>query len=180
MREMIEKQRAVDEVRMMAVQFADLYFAFVCELRDTFGEEEALRLTHRVLYKRAAERAEKMIKRAEELGLARTPENITKTSDVPYLGWDKSLGVNHCPYGMAWNRHIAENEWFRKFARMYCDVTDTTIAEVFTGNCSHELYENVVLGDGDCLRRYFPDAEVAAGKRSYRPEEDGTREASKA
>ncbi|MBQ4086434.1 MAG: hypothetical protein IJC54_07680, partial [Clostridia bacterium] len=126
------------------------------------------------------ERAEKMIKRAEELGLARTPENITKTSDVPYLGWDKSLGVNHCPYGMAWNRHIAENEWFRKFARMYCDVTDTTIAEVFTGNCSHELYENVVLGDGDCLRRYFPDAEVAAGKRSYRPEENGTREASEA
>ena len=83
MREMIEKQRAVDEVRMMAVQFADLYFAFVCELRDTFGEEEALRLTHRVLYKRAAERAEQMIERAEELGLARTPENITSATEKP-------------------------------------------------------------------------------------------------
>jgi len=170
MSEMISKQRAIDEVRMMAVQFADLYFAFVSELRDAYGEEAALALTHRMLYKRAVERAEQMIRRAQGLGLERTPENITKTSDVPYLGWDKSLGADHCPYGMAWNGHIAKNEWFRKFAQMYCDVTDTTIAEVFTGNCSHELYRNVVLGDSDCLRRYFPDEQVAAGKRSYKPE----------
>ena len=169
--DMIPRQRAVDEVRMMAVQFADLYFAFLDEMRNEYGEETAMKLARRVVYKRAEERAEKMIARAEELGLARTPENITKTSDVPYLGWDKSFGVDHCPYGMAWNRHIAGNEWFRKFARMYCDVTDTTIAEVFTGNCSHELYKNVVLGDEDCLRRYYPDDEVAAGKRTYKPED---------
>ncbi|MDO4740644.1 MAG: hypothetical protein Q4A66_08265, partial [Eubacteriales bacterium] len=165
------KQRAVDEVRMMAIQFADLYFAFASELREEYGEEAALKLTQRILYKRAVERAEKMIERARELGLARTPENITKTSDVPYLGWDKSLGADHCPYGMAWNRHIARHEWFRRFAQMYCDVTDTTIAEVFTGDCSHALYKNVVLGDEDCLRRYYPDAQVAAGKHTYRPEE---------
>lgn len=170
--EMISRQRAVDEVRMMAVQFADLYFAFVDELRTEFGEEIALRITHRVLYKRACERAEEMIRRAEELGFERTPDNIRNTSDVPYLGWDLSLGVDHCPYGMAWNKHIAEHEWFCPFARLYCDVTDTTIAEVFTGNCSHELYENVVLGDQHCLRTYFPDAEVAQGKRTYAPRED--------
>jgi len=171
MDEMILRSCAVDEVRMMAVQFADLYFAFVDELRESFGEEQALKIAQRVLYRRACERAEKMIERAAELNLPRTPENIRNTSDVPYLGWDKSLGADHCPYGMVWNRHIAENEWFRKFARMYCDVTDTTIAEVFTGNCSHELYKNVVLGDEDCLRRYYPDDEVAAGKRTYKPED---------
>lgn len=171
MSEMIFRQRAVDEVRMMAIQFADLYFTFVDELRSEFGEEHALKIAQRVLYRRACERAEKMIKRAAELNLPRTPENITKTSDVPYLGWDLSLGVDHCPYGMAWNRHIKEHEWFRKFARLYCDVVDTTIAEVFTGNCSHELYENVVLGDCRCARRYFPDEEVICGKRTYAPED---------
>lgn len=171
MEEMISKKRAIDEVRMMAIQFADMYFAFVDELRDAYGEEAAMKIAHRVLYKRAVERAERMIERAEELGLPRTPENITKTSDVPYLGWDKALGVDHCPYGMAWNKHIAKHEWFRKFAQMYCDVTDTTIAEVFTGNCSHELYENVVLGGRDCLRRYYPDEEVANGKRTFRPDD---------
>ena len=172
MSEMISRQRAIDEVRMMAYQFADLYFAFVDELRNEFGEETALKITQRVLYRRACERAEKMIERAAELNLERTPDNIKKTSDVPYLGWDLSLGVDHCPYGTAWNRHIAEHEWFRPFARLYCDVTDTTIAEVFTGNCSHELYENVVLGDQNCLRTYFPDPEVAQGKRTYKPDEN--------
>lgn len=170
--EMISRQRAVDEVRMMAVQFADLYFAFVDELRAEFGEAQALNIAQRVLYRRACERAQQMIERAEALGLERTPENIRNTSDVPYLGWDLSLGVDHCPYGMAWNRHIAEHEWFRKFARLYCDVVDTTIAEVFTGNCSHELYENVVLGHDRCARTYFPDPEVANGKRTYAPAED--------
>ena len=170
MDEMISRQRAVDEVRMMAVQFADLYFAFVDELRTEFGEETALKVAQRMLYRRACERAEAMIARAEELRLECTPENIRNTSDVPYLGWDLSLGADHCPYGMAWNRHIAEHEWFRPFARLYCDVTDTTIAEVFTGNCSHELYENVVLGDSRCARNYFPDAAVKQGKRTYAPE----------
>lgn len=172
MSEMISRQRAVDEVRMMAVQFADLYFAFVDELRTKFGEEAALQITQRVLYRRACERAEAMILRAKEFGFERTPDNIRNTSDVPHLGWDLSLGVDHCPYGMAWNRHIAEHEWFRPFARLYCDVTDTTIAEVFTGDCSHELYENVVLGDQRCARTYFPDAGVSQGKRTYAPKED--------
>ena len=172
MNKMISRQRAIDEVRMMAYQFADLYFAFVEELRAEFGEETALKIARKVLYRRACERAEKMIDRAKELGLERTPENIRNTSDVPYLGWDLSLGVDHCPYGTAWNKHIAEHEWFRPFARLYCDVTDTTIAEVFTGNCSHELYENVVLGHCRCARTYFPDPEVAQGKRTYAPLED--------
>ena len=172
MSEMISRQRAIDEVRMMAYQFADLYFAFVDELRTEFGEDVALKIAQKVLYRRACERAEKMIERAKELNLERTPENIRNTSDVPYLGWDLSLGVDHCPYGTAWNKHIAEHEWFRPFARLYCDVTDTTIAEVFTGNCSHELYENVVLGHQNCLRTYFPDPEVAQGKRTYAPKED--------
>jgi len=171
MDEMILRSCAVDEVRMMAVQFADLYFAFVDELRESFGEEQALKIAQRVLYRRACERAEKMIERAAELNLPRTPENIRNTSDVPYLGWDLSLGRDHCPYGMAWNAHIREHEWFRKFAQLYCDVTDTTIAEVFTGDCSHQLHENVVLGHERCARTYFPDEAVASGKRTYKPEE---------
>ena len=56
-----------------------------------------------MLYVRASERAEKMIARAAAEGIARTPENITRASDVPYLGWDASLGRDHGPYGKAWN-----------------------------------------------------------------------------
>lgn len=169
--EQISRQFAVEEVRKMAYQFADLYFAFVAELRGRLGDEETRRIAEQVLFTRAKERAEAMIARAEKEGLPRVPENITKTSDVPYLGWDKSLGCEHCPYGAAWNKRIAAHPWFRPYARLYCDVTDTTIAEIFTGSYSHKLIKNVVLGDADCERVYFPSEAVGRGVTTYGADE---------
>lgn len=167
MAEQIEKSFAVSEVRNMAFQFSDLYFTFVSELREQMGEEEALKIAQRVIFRRAAERALDMVRRAEEQGIPRTPENIIRMTDVPFLGWDASYGREMCPYGAAWNLRIAENPWFRRFACLYCDVTDTTIAEIFTGTHSHRLYHNVVLGDDCCEREYFLSDEVSEGKLTY-------------
>ena len=111
---MVSREQAVGEVRNMAFQFADLYYAFVKILRDRYGEEEALDIAQRVLYMRAKERAEKMIVKAGEEGVERTPENIHDMSDVSYLGWDPSFGVDSCPYGAAWNRRIKDDPDFRK------------------------------------------------------------------
>ena len=169
-KETVSRERAVGEVRNMAFQFAEMYYAFVRELRDRFGDEEALDIARKVLYTRARERAEKMIVRAEKEGAERIPENINRMSDVSYLGWDPSFGIDTCPYGATWNNRIKEDPGFRKFACLYCDVTDTTIAEIFTGNCSHRLYKNVVLGDDSCERTYFPSEEVKAGRTTYDPE----------
>ena len=163
----IERNDAVREVRNMAFQFADLYFTFVAELRERFGEEQALEIATRVLFRRAAERALDMVRRAEAEGIERVPENIIKMTDVPFLGWDASFGRDTCPYGAAWNRRITETPWFRRFACLYCDVTDTTIAEIFTGSCSHKLYHNVVLGDDACEREYFPSEMVKSGTYTY-------------
>lgn len=163
----IERNDAVREVRNMAFQFADLYFTFVAELRERFGEEQALEIATRVLFRRAAERALDMVRRAEAEDIERVPENIIKMTDVPFLGWDASFGRDTCPYGAAWNRRITENPWFRRFACLYCDVTDTTIAEIFTGSCSHKLYHNVVLGDDACEREYFPSEMVKSGTYTY-------------
>ncbi len=165
--EQISRDFAVNEVRNMAFQFSDLYFTFVSELRERFGEDEALEIATRVIFRRAAERAFDMIRRAEIEGIARVPENIIKMTDVPFLGWDASLGRETCPYGAAWNRRIAENPWFQRFACLYCDVTDTTIAEIFTGDCSHKLYHNVLLGDDTCEREYFPSETVKRGEYTY-------------
>ena len=164
---MVSKEYAVEQVRNMAYQFADMYFAFVCELRETFGDEEAKKIACKVLFKRAKERAEEMILRAQEQGLERIPENINAVSGVSYLGWVASLGCDHCPYGTAWKKRIRDNPWFTAYAQMYCDVTDTTIAEVFTGAYSHKLYRNVVLGDQSCERTYFLSDAVKHGERTY-------------
>lgn len=168
----VSRQQAVGEVRNMAFQFADMYYAFVKVLRDRYGDEEALDIARRVLFMRAKERAEKMIVKAGEEGVERTPENIHDMSDVSYLGWDPSFGIDTCPYGAAWNRRIKDDPEFRKFACLYCDITDTTIAEVFTGDCSHRLYKNVVLGDDSCERTYFPSEEVKNGVITYDPDRE--------
>ncbi len=165
--ETISRAYAVDQVRNMATQFAELYFTFSAVLRQHFGEETALEIVQKVLFQRAAERSEDMVRRAEQEGVARTPENIIAMTDVPFLGWDSSLGRETCPYGAAWNKRIEQAPWFRRFACLYCDVTDTTIAEIFTGDHSHHLHHNVVLGDESCERSYFPSEDVKNGTLTY-------------
>lgn len=166
-REMVSRAEAVSQIRSMAVQFADLYFCFVQEIRAALGDEAAREMVRRVLFQRARERAQAMVERADAQGAARTPENMPQVSDIAYMGWVPALGREHCPFGVAWNARIAQHPWFREYARMYCDVMDTTVAEAFTGNCSHKLYKNVVLGDESCERVYYPDEAVKNGRFTY-------------
>ena len=167
MDEKISTGKAIAEVRTMAYQFADLYFAFVEEIYLRYGEETALAMATAVLFKRARERAEAMIAKAEAEGIARIPENIVIVTDVPYLGWVPDYGTDHCPYAAAWKKRLVEHPWFLKFARLYCDVTDTTIAEVFTGRYSHQNTSNVINGAASCERDYFFSTAVVAGRYSY-------------
>lgn len=159
----------ISELRLATGQFADLYFDFVRLIYDELGHDIALKLTSRLLYNRAYDRAQLMIKKAREENIKRTPDNILLTSAVAYSAWDKSLQKDHCPYGWVWRKKIAEFPWFREFAALYCDVTDTTIGEVFTGTHSHRLIKNVVLGDESCEREYFPCEKVKNGQYTYRP-----------
>ncbi|OYO87102.1 hypothetical protein B7359_18055 [Clostridioides difficile] len=73
----------------------------------------------------------------------------------------------HCPYGASWLLRFEENPWFKKFASLYCDVTDTTVAEVFTGDTSHKITKNILWGDKSCERIYFHDDKVSEGKYTY-------------
>ena len=166
-KETVDRAFAVEEVRKLAYQFADMYFVYVDELRQRLGDDEAKKLATGVLFRRAKERALVMREDADRLGLERVPDNIPKVSRVSYLGWVPSLGSDHCPYGAAWKKRIRDNEWFREYAALYCDVTDTTIAEVFTGKYSHRLIRNVVLGHEVCERIYFESEKTARGEYTY-------------
>lgn len=167
MPEMIEKERAVGEVRLACRQFAELYYFFVRTLREEFGDEEAKRLCTKALFERAHERGMQMRGEADEKGVKGTPENINSFKDIAYLGWVKSMGRNHCPYGEAWIERIEQEAWFREFASLYCDVNDTTVGEVFLQDHSHRLLKNVVNGDETCLREYYPDEKIASGEYTY-------------
>ncbi|HIV26649.1 MAG TPA: hypothetical protein IAA64_01655 [Candidatus Ornithocaccomicrobium faecavium] len=163
----VSRVEAVAQIRSMAMQFADLYFCFVQEIRVALGDEAAREMVRRVLFQRARERAAAMVARAQAQGIERTPENMPRVSDIAYMGWAPAPGREHCPFGVAWNARIAQYPWFREYARMYCDVMDTTVAEAFTGNCSHKLLKNIVLGDESCERVYYPDEAVKDGHFTY-------------
>lgn len=69
-REMVSRAEAVSQIRSMAVQFADLYFCFVQEIRAALGDEAAREMVRRVLFQRARERAQAMVERADAQGVA--------------------------------------------------------------------------------------------------------------
>lgn len=167
MSEMIEKQGAVNEVRLACYQFADLYFFMARQLREEFGDETAIRMCTKILFDRACDRALDMRRRAEEQNTECTLENIKEFKDIPYLGWVPELGRNHCPYGEAWIEKIDANPWFKPYALLYCDVNDTTVGEVYLQTHSHRITKNVLNGDSRCDRVYFTDENVAKGIYTY-------------
>lgn len=99
-REMVSRAEAVSQIRSMAVQFADLYFCFVQEIRAALGDEAAREMVRRVLFQRARERAQAMVERADAQGVARTPENMPQVSDIAYMAG--------CP---RWAASIAPLAW---------------------------------------------------------------------
>ena len=154
---LISRDKAVEEVRKACYGFAELYFYFAKTLVETLGEERAFEIAKEAVAARAKARAEKLKALAAEQGLDNTLENWSKVTDIPFLGWDKALGRNHCPYAETWLGFYGEAPWFRRFALMYCSVNDPIVTEVFTGNrMSQHITKNVLAGDEICDRVYFP------------------------
>lgn len=158
---------AVLEVRKACRQFAMLYFHFSKVLVETLGEEKAKKIIQQAIFELSVDRSEQLKQRAEELGLPLTMETFQKISDLPKIGWDKKLGKDHCPYAVEWMRHFQDYPWFKQIAPLYCDVIDTTNAEVFTGCMSHKITENVLKGGETCRRRYFLSEKVKHGEYTY-------------
>jgi len=159
----IDFDTAVSEVRKACIQFADLYFHFAKVLVEELGEDKAEKLIEKAIRNRAIERGERLRQIAIEKGLPLTLETWRKINDIPFLGWDKSLGKFHCPYAEGWLRRYEENPWFPRIAKLYCDINDTCVTETFTaGSMTQRITKNVLCGDDACEREYFP---LKKGKR---------------
>lgn len=172
----ILRKDAVAQVRKGGKQFAMLYFHFVKTLVEKFGIEIAKELVKETIFNLGIERSNGLRKSAEELDLEYTMENIMKITDIPFLGWDKSLGINHCPYAEQWLTYYEDYPWFQEFAPFYCDIIDTTNCENFTRSTSHRITKNVLTGDATCEREYFDSEEVKKGDYTYGTREKRTKE----
>lgn len=104
------------------------------------------------MFELALERSNAMRNKVQELGLNCTVETMNNDTDIPFLGWDETLGKDHCPYAEQWNKYYTDYPCFKEFALLYCDVIDTTNYENFTRTFTQNITKNVLGGDNVCER----------------------------
>ncbi|MGI6005284.1 MAG: hypothetical protein ACOX88_07740 [Christensenellales bacterium] len=147
---------------------------FARALVEELGEDAARPLIQKAVFQLALDRSGRLREKAEEQGLkCDSVESFMKVIDVPFLGWVKELGRDHCPYAEVWRQYFDDYPWFKQIAPFYCDVIDTTNAENFTRCLSHRITQNVLISGESCEREYFESEAVKKGVYSYgeKPEE---------
>ena len=165
---MISRKEAVTEVRKACKQFAMLYFNFVNTLVKRYGICDAKEIVQNTVFELALERSNAMRDKAQELGLDCTVETMNKVTDIPFLGWDETMGKDHCPYAEQWNKYYDNYPWFKEFALLYCDVIDTTNYENFTRSVTQKITKNVLDGDNVCERVFIKKEDLNEGKYTCR------------
>lgn len=156
------------EVRKAARQFAMLYFHLAKTLVEEFGEDRARGLIQKIVFELACDRTDQLREKADRLGIPHdTMDNFNNYADLALSGWVAELGADHCPYGQVWRTYYEQYPWFRRFAPLYCDVIDTTVAENLTRTVSHRITENVLTGAQACRRVYFDAPNVSQGWFTY-------------
>jgi hypothetical protein len=136
------------------LSFCGFIFPF-CSRFKKRARPGAKELIEKAIRNRAVDRGEKLKNEADCRQLPATMENWPKVTDIPFLGWDKSLGKLECPYAEAWLARYDDNPWFAEIAQLYCNVNDPQVSETFTGNISQRITKNVLAGDEVCDREYF-------------------------
>ncbi|MDR1972274.1 MAG: L-2-amino-thiazoline-4-carboxylic acid hydrolase [Treponema sp.] len=165
-----EKVTAIQEVRLACRQFAMLYFQFCKTLVEAFGEEGALPLAQKTIFRLSLDRTDRIRQKAEEAGLAPTVDNFARLNDLPFAAWQEwtpEMGGLRCPYAETWGQYYEDHPWFKKFASLYCDVIDTTNIENFSRTTSHRITANLIWGDPACEREYFESDAVKNGVFTY-------------
>lgn len=156
------------EVRKATRHFAMLYFHFVKTLVEEFGEDRARALVQKAVFELACDRTDQLRAKADRLGIAHDDmDSFNDYADLALSGWVPGLGEDHCPYAQVWRTYYGDYPWFRRFAPLYCDVIDTTVAENLTRRVSHRITENVLTGAETCRRVYFESPNVAQGWYTY-------------
>jgi hypothetical protein len=164
------KTATVKDVRSACRQFAMLYFQFCRTLVETLGEEAALPLVQKTIFRLALDRTDPMRAKALEQGLETDTKNFFALNDLPAIAWEAwepAPGEVRCPYAQAWLGYFKEYPWFKRFSTLYCDVIDTTNIENFSRTTSQRITRNLLLGDPSCEREYFESEPVKNGAFTY-------------
>lgn len=164
----VERKLMVDQVRKAARQFAMQYFHFCKTLYERYGHDVAKDIVRQTVYELAVDRSNQIREKSLSQGKkADSVEDFMSDIDLPFEGWIKEWGENHCPYAEVWRTYIPDYPWFAEFAPYYCDIIDTTTIENYSKCLSHRITGNVILEGTSCEREYFESEDVKKGKYTY-------------
>lgn len=164
----VERKLMVDQVRKAARQFAMQYFHFCKTLYERYGHDVAKDIVRQTVYELAVDRSNQI--REKSLAKGKKADSVAdfmSDIDLPFEGWIKEWGEDHCPYAEVWRTYIPEYPWFAEFAPFYCDIIDTTTIENYSKCLSHKITQNVILEGTSCEREYFESEDVKKGKYTY-------------
>ncbi|MCL2548912.1 MAG: hypothetical protein FWE76_07110, partial [Symbiobacteriaceae bacterium] len=99
-----ERETAL-QVRRAARHFAMLYFNLCRVLVEKCGEETALPVIQKVIFKLSLDRTDRNRCRALQAGASLDLESFNSFNDLPTIGWsawEESMGGVRCPYAEQW------------------------------------------------------------------------------
>lgn len=154
--EMIPKEQAVQDVRIVSERLAMLYYYFVNNLIEELGEVRAENIVKKVIYEYGLQCGINVREKVLGLNKEITIENYALGQDLPSVGWEKekidkenpeAREITYCPFAETWKKLD-----FEKWGRLYCYV-DQAKYEGYDSSmkCFHD--KNTLDGDDSCIIR---------------------------
>lgn len=154
MSDVIARDEAVANVRLMARRTALMYYYFAKTLVDELGETEGKRLIAKAIWDYGEHCGKAVRGSVEAMGLAPTLENFGRVPDLPKLGWETATVTlangeeraiaTYCPLAAIWKELHAED-----LGRMYCRV-DQAKYHGYDPAFEFTHTKNVLDGDDCC------------------------------
>jgi hypothetical protein len=139
------RQETFDQVRTMARLFGLMFYHFANLAVEELGNEKGKEFVAEAVKRFGLERAERVRKQVEEMGLDPVLENYGKVLDLPRIGWGGPTRETFCPFAEVWIEKGAED-----LCKLYCEV-DYWKFVGYNPNIKVERLRSVLEGDRDCI-----------------------------
>jgi predicted ArsR family transcriptional regulator len=137
----------------MARLFGLMFYHFSNLAVEEMGDEKGRKFVEEAVKRFGLERAERVRKEVEKMGLKPTLENYGKVLDLPRIGWGGETRETFCPFAETWIEKGAED-----LCKLYCEV-DIWKFVGYNPNIRVERLSSVLEGDQDCKYKITEEKE---------------------
>jgi len=155
------KEKAIEDVQIMAERLAFLHYAFAKILDQELGGETANRLIRLAIEEYGRLAADSVMEKLRQQGRKITLKNFRYGKDLPSVGWeympipmpaDKPAGkiskITYCPLAETWKK-LPDGD---RLGRYYCWIDQMKYKAYGKGyECFHD--KNAMDGDDCCIIR---------------------------